>query len=726
MKSFIIFNLVRNSVREIMTKQIHFWCFITLLAIHFPGRSQINNIYPDTLNNWVSQNKSNAIDTSKLYAKSLQELSFSAEVNNPESLNAARRNHAEYHENYGNIDSAIYYMELVLDSYTTLKDTALMAKAHLDIKGLYSTKAEYAQAANQVYSALQLYEQIEDELGIANCYVDLCDLLYYEDKYQESVEYCDKAIEIQKQANAMEDMAKSLRYKASSQLFSGVDLKEALETINEAIRIYEGMEGKEIELMACINGRGNILKYMGRYTEAIADYQANYNKSLEIGFKPYIIPSIGNIGHVYKLEGKYKEALPYTLKTIELIKASGDSKNLWENYMHARDIYEKLENFEKAHEYSKLYSDNYSQYLQTIIDRLESEAQIKYETKKRDEQILLQKTKIRQQQKIQILYISIAVLLLISLIGMLRSRSKLRKKQMEIALSKEKLEKSIKYLKSTQSQLIQSEKMASLGELTAGIAHEIQNPLNFVNNFSELNSELLNELKEELANGNVTEVEAIANDLSENEAKITHHGKRADAIVKGMLAHSRSGKGEKEPTDLNALAEEYLKLSYHGLRAKDKSFNADFKTDFDPNLPKVNIVPQDIGRVLLNLINNAFQAVHERSKEADSEYLPLVTITTKLTANGQQLIAISDNGPGIPPDIKDKIFQPFFTTKPTGEGTGLGLSLSYDIVKAHGGELKLETTEAEVLPTGQSGLPVRQAGLLAGQAGTTFTITLPK
>ncbi|HKK38900.1 MAG TPA: ATP-binding protein, partial [Cryomorphaceae bacterium] len=198
---------------------------------------------------------------------------------------------------------------------------------------------------------------------------------------------------------------------------------------------------------------------------------------------------------------------------------------------------------------------------------------------------------------------------------------------------------------------------------------------------------------------------AILGDVKQNLEKITHHGKRDDAIVKGMLAHSRSGKGEKSPTDLNALAEEYLKLSYHGLRAKNKSFNADFKTDFDPDLPKVNVVPQDIGRVLLNLINNSFQAVNERRKKEDSDYLPTVTITTKLTANGQQLIAISDNGPGIPDSIKDKIFQPFFTTKPTGQGTGLGLSLSYDIVKAHGGELNVESEVGK---------------------GTVFTIELPQ
>jgi signal transduction histidine kinase len=252
------------------------------------------------------------------------------------------------------------------------------------------------------------------------------------------------------------------------------------------------------------------------------------------------------------------------------------------------------------------------------------------------------------------------------------------------------LSKSVDDLKSTQSQLIQSEKMASLGELTAGIAHEIQNPLNFVNNFSEVSNELIDEMNEEMSKGDFEEAKEIAADIKQNLEKITHHGKRADAIVKGMLAHSRAGKGEKEPTDLNALAEEYLKLSYHGLRAKDKSFNADFKTDFDPDLPKVNVVPQDIGRVLLNLINNAFQACAQSGIEN-----PLISVKTERNTSDEIRITITDNGPGIPDSIKDKIFQPFFTTKPTGQGTGLGLSLSYDIVKAHGGELKVETKEDE-------------------------------
>jgi len=271
------------------------------------------------------------------------------------------------------------------------------------------------------------------------------------------------------------------------------------------------------------------------------------------------------------------------------------------------------------------------------------------------------------------------------------------KKASELKAAYEALEVAHSNLKATQSQLIQSEKMASLGELTAGIAHEIQNPLNFVNNFSDVNSELIDEVNLEIDKGNINDAKAILNDIKENEQKINHHGKRADAIVKGMLQHSRSNTGHKEMTDINTLCDEYLRLSYHGLRAKDKSFNAKFETDFDPSLPKINVVPQDMGRVILNLINNAFYAVNEKANSLmpDAEsYDPTVVVSTKKIGDRVE-IKIKDNGNGIPSAIKDKIFQPFFTTKPTGQGTGLGLSLSYDIVKAHRGEIKVETKEGE-------------------------------
>ena len=262
------------------------------------------------------------------------------------------------------------------------------------------------------------------------------------------------------------------------------------------------------------------------------------------------------------------------------------------------------------------------------------------------------------------------------------------------------LKRSLEELKSTQKQLIQSEKMASLGELTAGIAHEIQNPLNFINNFSEVNSELIGEMKEELSKGKIEEAKTISDDIDENEKKIIFHGKRADAIVKGMLQHSRSSSGVKEPTDINALADEYLRLAYHGLRAKDKTFNATMKTDYDQSIGNINIIPQDIARVILNLITNAFYVVDEKKKtsrapEGGVSYEPTVSVSTKKMGDNV-LIRVGDNGNGIPQNVLDKIFQPFFTTKPTGQGTGLGLSMSYDIVtKGHGGKLTVTTTEGQ-------------------------------
>ena len=270
----------------------------------------------------------------------------------------------------------------------------------------------------------------------------------------------------------------------------------------------------------------------------------------------------------------------------------------------------------------------------------------------------------------------------------------LQQQKNETDQQKLKAESALQRLKATQSQLIQSEKMASLGELTAGIAHEIQNPLNFVNNFSEVSNELIEEMKDEFRKGETEEGFAIADDIKQNLEKILHHGKRADAIVKGMLQHSQSSSGIKEPTNINALADEYLRLSYHGLRAKDNTFNATLKTDFDETIGNINIIPQDIGRVLLNLINNAFYAVNEKKKQQSENYVPTVSVSTKKVTDKIE-IKVGDNGNGIPQKIADKIFQPFFTTKPTGQGTGLGLSLAYDIVKAHGGEIKINTKEGE-------------------------------
>lgn len=356
----------------------------------------------------------------------------------------------------------------------------------------------------------------------------------------------------------------------------------------------------------------------------------------------------------------------------------------------------------------RLQHDSTLKYLQLAFDSRDSisKARIRnltqYQNLTFNEQLRLEeleKEKLQTQNRIR-LYSLLSGLVFILIVAFILYRSARQKQKANTIL-----EKTLVDLKAAQAHLIHAEKMASLGELTAGIAHEIQNPLNFVNNFSEVNRELIAELKEEIEKGDLEEIKAIAGDLEQNEEKISHHGKRADGIVKGMLQHSRTSSGQKEPTDLNKLANEYLRLAYHGLRAKDKSFNADFKLEPDETIPKLIVVPQDIGRVLLNLINNAFHAVSSRALATeDKTYKPTVTVSTNNLGDHIE-ISVGDNGPGIPEEIKDKIFQPFFTTKPAGEGTGLGLSLSYDIItKGHGGGLIVETKTGE---------------------GTTFIISLP-
>jgi len=348
----------------------------------------------------------------------------------------------------------------------------------------------------------------------------------------------------------------------------------------------------------------------------------------------------------------------------------------------------KFGDYKKALEYRIIYDSIYNKTFSLASGQNAERVRMQIAQEKKDALAKTEEIKkdadAKRTKNLQ--YTAIGIFLLLAIFLFWNNRQKQK--------SKTKIEKAYTELKTTQAQLIQSEKMASLGELTAGIAHEIQNPLNFVNNFSEVNNELIDELQTELKAGNTEDALAISNDIKENEQKINHHGKRADAIVKGMLQHSRSSTGVKEPTDINALADEYLRLSYHGLRAKDKEFNATMKTDYDKTIGEINIIPQDIGRVLLNLYNNAFYAVTEKKKQQPESYEPIVSVSSKKMGD-KVVLTVRDNGNGIPQKVVDKIFQPFFTTKPTGEGTGLGLSLSYDIIKAHGGEIKVNTIEGE-------------------------------
>jgi signal transduction histidine kinase len=391
---------------------------------------------------------------------------------------------------------------------------------------------------------------------------------------------------------------------------------------------------------------------------------------------------------------KKDSAIYYASKGFEYGQKASSKQGVIRSASLLAELYDSIQpvmalNYYKIAAASKdsLFGINNIQIIQNLIAREEA----------KQKELADAKTAYLNKLKLYGLLAGVTVLLIIAFILYRNNRHK-QKINIQLEQQKEALQNTLTELKSTQSQLIQSEKMASLGELTAGIAHEIQNPLNFVNNFSEVSNELIEEMNIEIDKGNNDEIKAIANDIKQNLEKINHHGKRADAIVKGMLQHSRVSTGQKEPTNINALADEYLRLSYHGFRAKDKTFNATLQTDFDEAIGNINIIPQDIGRVLLNLYNNAFYAAslpfEGGFSDSNTSNSPIVWVSTKKVGD-KVFISVKDNGPGIPQKIIDKIFQPFFTTKPTGQGTGLGLSLSYDIIRAHGGEIKVETKQGE-------------------------------
>jgi len=453
------------------------------------------------------------------------------------------------------------------------------------------------------------------------------------------------------------------------------------------------------------------------YAKKTLDY---CKKSYPTGFgHAYLIS-----GLIASKQGKVDEAVSFIRKSIEVYKKINWEYAVYEGLDELANVYYGQNQLDSTQKYAQialagaLKMKNYivikssAKILESVYEKknpLKAYQMLKISSAANDTITSLVKIKqvnlleLKEKQRIESLHLAqlesrnklrlntiLGILMSVCIIALILYRNN-RQKQM----SNQVLEKTLSNLKSTQAQLIQSEKLASLGELTAGIAHEIQNPLNFVNNFAEVSAEMLGEMEEELDKGDTQEAKAIAADLKQNLSKINHHGKRASSIVKGMLEHSRASTGVKEPTNLNALADEFLRLAYHGLRAKDSSFNATMEMHFDPDLPLVSVIPQDIGRVLLNLINNAFYAVNEKAKQGIEDYSPTVTVSTKKLENAIE-ISVKDNGNGIPEVIKDKIFQPFFTTKPTGQGTGLGLSLAYDIVtKGHGGNLDVNSLIGE-------------------------------
>jgi len=563
------------------------------------------------------------------------------------------------------------------------------ANCNLVLASSYSQNGSSIQAIQYALNALDIYEDLNDYTGIASVHLIL------QGNYREVEDYNRALIhefqgEQVAEANNVKGVFIFSGHRLAPLFLAEIGQTYVLKNQLDSALIYVQ---KSIEQNELFNGS---TWYFPIYLLAtIQQMRENYVSSLENSriakhlaiMNRHLIDTLqiySGMSTLFKKIGQSDSSVYYAQIVAKSWNKNSEIKNLLEAVTNLADIY-KLKNKDSAIKYIELSHVLKDSLLSTKNDReiqgVSFNAQLKQE-KQATEQA-------KYKNRIQ-LYATIAGLFVLLLITAI-----LWKNYKQQQKAKSKIEHAYSELKSTQAQLIQSEKMASLGELTAGIAHEIQNPLNFVNNFSEVNTELIDELKEEANKGNINEIKIIADDIKDNEQKILHHGKRADAIVKGMLQHSRASTGKKEPTDINALADEYLRLSYQGMRAKDKNFNAEIKTDFDESIEKIKVVPQDIGRVLLNLFNNAFYALSAKAlATSGSNYHATISVCTK-KVDSKVEIHVSDNGIGIPQKVVDKIFQPFFTTKPTGQGTGLGLSLSYDIVKAHNGEIKVETKEGE-------------------------------
>ncbi|MBK8504694.1 MAG: tetratricopeptide repeat protein [Saprospiraceae bacterium] len=566
-------------------------------------------------------------------------------------------------------------------------DTFMITKALLSNGFLFMYDS--LEALKYQKEALDIFIQQNDSNGIATVYNDMGVIYWLAGNLDEALKNHQQALAIRKNLEDYAHVSSSHNY-ISEVLQKQGNLPLALTHIFEALK-YSELGGGDFEIDSYMDA-GKIYLQMGEYSNALKYYESAAIISEESRNKQRQAEALEGIAEVLLFQGKNKEALTW-LQKAEKIAAADDFRVQTSIYQALSNAYVKINDYKRAYESQvrykemsdSLFSGVQNEKITSLNKQLEFQNMQALQKASQDQQLAVQQSEIERQKVVRNFSMAgLFFVIILALIFFIRFKEK---GKLNVAL-----ESMITNLKATQTQLIQSEKMASLGELTAGIAHEIQNPLNFVNNFSEVSQELIDEMTEEINKGDREESLLLASNLKDNLEKIQRHGQRADAIVKGMLLHSRTSTGQKESTDINALCDEYLRLAYHGFRAKDKQFNAEIITKLDKDLPNINVIHQDMGRVFLNIINNGFQAVGEQAKKGIADYKPTLEIATKL--EDQQIkIFIKDNGPGISDHIQNKIFQPFFTTKPSGQGTGLGLSLSYDIVKAHGGELKVESEE---------------------------------
>jgi two-component system NtrC family sensor kinase len=600
---------------------------------------------------------------------------------------------------------AIQYLLKAIDIRKKYNLPLKLANNYYSVAYCFRQKSDYARSLDYYLKSVTIYVQLKDTGRLFNAYLSVGNVYMDDNDFTKSKEYLNIAEALTRHSKNEGDLATVLDEKGL--VFDHLaQYDSALFYHQKAYNISIG-KGDDYSTISFLSNLG--LTYKHKHNAAKA--MECFNVAMALVNKDKMPADIksnlyNNIASAYADERNYTAARQNFDTSILLAKSVSVMDIVLEDYRNLADMYSGVNDYKQEAFYLKKYytlkDSLYSSDTKNQLTQLESNFRIG----QKNEQIAEQQQEVTKQtgqrNSFLIIAAAAALLLVISIIFYSRSaktNTLLLQKNTQIHEQNDKLEHTLTDLKSAQAQLIQSEKMASLGELTAGIAHEIQNPLNFVNNFSEVNIDMLEELKAESKKPKAEKDEQLEaeliGDLLANERKINHHGKRADSIVKGMLEHSRMSTGQKEITDLNKLADEYLRLAYHGLRAKDKSFNAELITNFDKNLPPVNIVPQDIGRVLLNLFNNAFYAVNQKAKTAGTGYKPEVSVSTVMK-KGQLVITVNDNGVGIPDANREKIMQPFFTTKPTGEGTGLGMSLSYDIVvKGHGGSISVTSKEGE-------------------------------
>ena len=621
---------------------------------------------------------------------------------------SAIENRAYGYMTKGKFDSAKQDFLTSLDIRQKIGRKKEIARSYFSIGDYYMMLDSLPEALENFYHALEVHEGTGNDLFTGGVRYILSQIYLNQGNDSEALINARLASEIAQQTGNYNVAVNAMEILGNIE-FDLQQYEKALQTFQEAIQMAERAGSGQLisgEIYIRIGNtyqrqgelefsKSNPVAGLRKYKQAMDMYDSTKKIFIRKNNRSAIIPLGIHIAKIDIQLKKYREARKLL---NEFFKQPGNTiyeTDLGDAYASLAALDSAEGNYQKAWQEYKLYIQNRDSVFRVRNDkkffaiRMQHEhnvreAEAKALLAKKDEEHL----ESRNKQNLVMLALGILILavLTIALIQMRNNKAKQKANRL--------LQATLTDLKSTQAQLIQSEKLASLGELTAGIAHEIQNPLNFINNFSEVNRELIEEMEQEIDKGNSDNLKSIAENVKNNEEKISHHGKRADAIVKGMLQHSRAGSGQKEPADINALADEYLRLAYHGLRAKDNSFNSILKTDFDPSIGKINIMSQDMGRVLLNLYNNAFYAVTEKKKQHLNGYEPTVSVNTKRT-DDKILISVKDNGTGISQKIADKIFQPFFTSKPTGQGTGLGLSMSYDIVKAHGGELKVNSTEGE-------------------------------